>query len=381
VRKVGSRRFQLNPGQFRSDRNYATGLQGAYVATDQNLWVYSLDNPFQLVKHVSLPLAEGVRGIDMSPSTHMLYISYGGAGGSTGNGSLLKYDLVKDAIVWTQNYNFGVDAFAITPDGSTIYLPDGADSTDGVWNVINASTGAATGSAHTGMNGAHNTVMSLDGAYVFMGPINSSYLVKGIPSTNSVALNIGPLNDGVRPFTINGKHTLAFTTSDTASGIEFQVSDTSTGNVLYTVPVPGFSIPPGFSADTPVHGISLSPDETELYLIDVANSYVHVFSVTGLRKTAPALVANIPLTTNFTGFESQCFQTELCPREGWLRHTLDGQYVMVGDSWDVINTTTRQVVGTIPELLNTRHGNIEIDWQNGVPVSTSTHFGLGYVTQ
>jgi len=48
---------------------------------------------------------------------------------------------------------------------------------------------------------------------------------------------------------------------------------------------------------------------------------------------------------------------------------------------DVIDTATRQVVGTIPVLLNTHHGNLEIDWMNGVPVSTTTHYGLGYVTQ
>ncbi|MFZ0878861.1 MAG: hypothetical protein WA002_05160, partial [Candidatus Acidiferrales bacterium] len=233
----------------------------------------------------------------------------------------------------------------------------------------------------TGMDGPHNTIVSLDGAYVFMGPIASSYLVEGVTSTNRVALNIGPLNQGVRPFTINGLHTFAFTTSNTASGIEFQVSDTETGNVLYTVPVPGFSVPASFTFDTPVHGISLSPDETEIYLIDTANAYVHVFDVSGLPLSAPVSVANIPLTTNFSGFESPCFATDLCPREGWLQHSRDGHYVFVGDSGDVIDTTTRQVVNTIPQLLNTRRGSIEIDWQNGVPTSTTTHYGLGYVTQ
>jgi hypothetical protein len=230
---------------------------------DQGLYVYNLDNNFQLVKHVSLPQAQGVRGIGVVPGTHMLYVSYGGAGGSTGNGSLIKYDLLTDTVVWTQSYSFGVDAFAISLDGNTIYLPDGADSGDGIWNLVAASTGSVTGSINTGMNGPHNTIVSLDGAYVFMGPISSSYLVKGVTSSNTVALNIGPLNQGVRPFTINGSHTLAFTTADTASGIAFQVSDTGTGNVLYTVTPPGFTIPPSFSFDTATHGISLSPDETD----------------------------------------------------------------------------------------------------------------------
>jgi hypothetical protein len=261
-------------------------------------------------------------------------------------------------------------------------MPHGAQSFDGIWEIINASTGAVTGSINTGMSGAHNTIVSLDGANVFMGPRFSSFLVKGVTSTNTVALNIGPLYQDVRPFTINGKHTLAFTTASTDGGLGlgFQVSDTVTGNVLYSVTVPGFSVPSNFP-NTPCHGISLSPDEKEIYLIDVANAYVHVFDVSGLPNTAPVLVANVPLTTNFSGVESPCISTFTCGREGWLRHTRDGRYVLVNDSGNVIDTTTRQVVNTIPELLNTRRGNIEIDWLNGVPVSTTTHYGLGYVTQ
>jgi 5-hydroxyisourate hydrolase-like protein (transthyretin family) len=349
-----------------------------YVFPDQSIYVYDLAT-FQLVKHVSMPQLTAVRGVGVVPSTHMLYISYGGAGGSNGTGSLLKYDLLTDKVIWTQSYTFGVDAFAITPDGTTIYMPDGASSGDGIWEVLDASTGAVTGSINTGMNGPHNTIVSLDGAKVFMGPINSADLVESNTSTNTVALNIGPLHQGVRPFSINGKHTLAFTTSNTASGIGFQVSDTTTGNVLYSVDS-GFTIPSGFTFNTPVHGISLSPNEKEIYLIDTANAYAHVFDVSGLPSIAPTVIAHIPLTTNFSGFESPCSPLFNCVQESWIRHTLDGHYVLVDDSGDVIDTTTRQVVNTIPQLFNTRKGNMEIDWQNGLPVATSTHFGLGYVT-
>jgi len=148
--------------------------------------------------------------------------------------------------------------------------------------------------------------------------------------------------------------------------------------VLYTVPVSGFSIPPAARIDTPDHGISLSPDETEIYLIDTANAYAHVFDVSGLPSTAPTQVADIPLTTQFTGNQSPCLYQ--CIREGWIRHTMNGQYVLVGDSGNVISTSTRQVVATIPQLYNTRI-YVEIDWQNGLPISTTTRQGKGYVTQ
>jgi hypothetical protein len=59
----------------------------------------------------------------------------------------------------------------------------------------------------------------------------------------------------------------------------------------------------------------------------------------------------------------------------------DGHYVQVGDSGDVIDTTTHQVVNQIPGVLNARRASIEIDLQNGVPVSTTSRYGLGYVRQ
>jgi DNA-binding beta-propeller fold protein YncE len=210
---------------------------------------------------------------------------------------------------------------------------------------------------------------------VFLCPHQSRELVEASTSTDSVVLHV-PLDLPEGPFTINGKHTLAFSTETGLFG--FQVSNTTSGAVLFTVPIPGFSVPSGFSGETPDHGISLSPDEKELYLIDIANGYAHVFDVSGLPSIEPSLIANVPLTTSFTGSQSPCLYD--CGREGWIRHTTDGNYVLVGDSGNVISTSTRQVVATLPQLYNTRVF-VGIDWQNGLPISTSTRQGKGYVTQ
>jgi len=347
-----------------------------YVLPDQNLYVYDMDNGFQLLQHVSIPQVQGVRGIGAVISTHMLYISYGQFGRNNVSvpGSLLKYDLLTNTVVWTQTYSFGIDSFDISPDGSTIYMPDGENSGNGTWFVIDAVTGNVKGSINSGWIGPHDTVVSLDGAFVYLCPHHSAELVEASTSTNSVVVQARlDLPEG--PFTINGKHTLAFSTQTGLFG--FQVIDTASGAVLFTVPVPGFTIPSGFSLDTPDHGISLSPDEKEIYLIDTANAFAHVFDVSGLPSIKPSLIASVPLTTRFTGTESPCLYD--CTREGWIRHTLDGKYVLVGDSGNVISTSTRQVVGTLPQLDNTRV-YVGIDWQNGLPVSTSTRQGKGYVT-
>jgi hypothetical protein len=222
--------------------------------------------------------------------------------------------------------------------------------------------------------------VSLNGEHVYMGPRTSAYLTVADTSTNQVIKKIGPLlNGGVRPFTINGKETLAFTTATGYLG--FQVSSIATGQVLYTVPVePSSEFPytPGQSGpSSPSHGITLSPDEKELWVIDQPNSYVHVFDVSGLPSVAPKQIANIKLTRTMSGSQVGC--TYDCLREGWLQHTLDGRFVYIGDSGDVIDTKTRQSVANLEPLYNSRVF-LEIDWSGGVPVATSTRSGVGYVT-
>ncbi len=212
-----------------------------------------------------------------------------------------------------------------------------------------------------------------------MGGRNASYLTVANTSNDQIVKQIGPLlNGGVRPFTINGKETLAFTTATGFLG--FQVSSITTGQVLYTVPVSGsFPYTPGQPGpSSPSHGISLSPDEKEVWVIDQPNDYVHVFDVSGLPAVAPTQVADIKLTRLMTGTQVGC--TYDCLREGWLQHTLDGRFVVVGDSGDIIETATRRSVANLEPLYNSRVF-LEIDWSNGVPVASSTRSGMGYVTK
>ncbi len=178
-----------------------------------------------------------------------------------------------------------------------------------------------------------------------MGPGRSNYLFVADVKTHALLATVGPVSEGVRPFTINGKATYAFMT--TSNYLGFYVGDMGSGQILFQVPVPGFTS----SSPSMCHGISLSPDEKELYLIDWGNNYVHVFDPTGLPATAPKDIADIALQTPMTS-------------EGWLYHTRDGRYVIVGDCGDVIDTATRKIVGNLPALLQTRIFN-EVDFQNG----------------
>jgi len=343
-----------------------------YVFPDGEMDVYDMDRGQALVQRIVLPTEAGVRGVVASPVTHMLYVSYGSDSGA--GGSLLEYDLIAQRVVWQKTYAHGIDSMAITPDGKTIYMPDGEASSDGKWYIVDANSGNDTG-VIIGGTGPHNTVVSLNGKHVYLGSRYTPYLTVVDTATNQVIQKIGPLKgDGVRPFTINGRETLVY--MSTTGFLGFQVGDIQTGKILYTVPIQGFTWD-GSGATDPSHGISLSPDEKELYVLDWANNYVHVFDVSQVPAAAPRQVADIPLSRSMHHNESPCAYD--CLADGWLQHSADGRFVYVGDDGDVIDTASRKVVANLDPLYNSRK-MLEIDWQNGVPIFTTSRQGMGYVT-
>ncbi len=333
-----------------------------YVFPDGSIDVYDMDHRGALVKRIRVPTSAGVRGTVASAVTGMLYISYGSDKG--GGGSMLKYNLMTDRVVWMKQYPFGVDSMSISPDGNTIYMPTGELVSKGIWEVIDGNSGNVRASIDSRGTGPHNTVVSPDGTRVYLGPRYTNYLAVASTRTNQVIRKIGPVGGtgGIRPFTINGTQSLIFITLSGFLG--FQVGDISTGRILYTVPVQGFPTAGG-AASAPSHGISLSPDEREIYLMDSINSYVHVFDITGLPRSAPRQVANIQLVGTLSGNESPCAYD--CVKDGWLHHSRDGRYVFVGDSGDVIDTTLRKTAMRLPSLANSRKA-IEIDFEDGAPL-------------
>jgi DNA-binding beta-propeller fold protein YncE len=349
-----------------------------YVFTDGYVDVYDMDNNFASVDHFLTPTTTaGVRGESASAATGMLYISYGGWGGGL-NGSMLEYNLLTKSTVYTKNYPFGIDSMDISADGKTIYMPTGENDTGNTWEVIDALSGNVIGAMHGGA-GPHNTVVGPSG-HVYLGSRGNAggsgtdylYVANGSSPYQLLSPNIGQLKQNVRPFVINKAETLAFTT---ASGfLGFQVSSITSGKVLYTVPVPGFSSSSSWT--TPSHGIAISPDEKEAWVVDAANNYVHVFDISGLPSTAPTKIADVKLQGSLSGNESPC-NPVWCGKIGWVNMSHDGRFVFVGDTSGVIDRSTRQIVATVPALGNSRQ-NIEIDWQNGKVVYAGSRESNGF---
>jgi DNA-binding beta-propeller fold protein YncE len=250
---------------------------------------------------------------------------------------------------------------AIDPAGNRIYQPDGEDSPDGVWTVIAARSGNVIGSINGGL-GPHETVVGLSGKYVYLAGIHWPWLEVASTATDRVVKRIGPLRGGVRPFTINGRETIAYTTATSHRG--FQVSSIRTGRVLFTVSFPPLSRPdPG--DHTPSHGISLTPNERQIWVMDGPTDSVRVFDVSGVPQRRPTQIADIRLVHPLTS-------------DGWVQMGRSGCFVYIGDSGDVLSTQTLRPIGYLPALRRTKQ-SIEIDWRGGVPVATSSRTGLGYV--
>jgi WD40 repeat protein len=343
-----------------------------YVFVDGLISVYDMDQQQKLVKTINMPqtLAD-TRGATVSPSTHMLFLSFGGDGGAQGNGSVLAYDLVAEKVVWEVHLPTPIDSGAVSPDGKRLYMPTGENDKSGIWNILDTSNGAIIGTIHGG-TGAHNTIVSNDGHYVYLGGRDYNYLDVYDTTTGNVR-SIGPLAGGVRPFTVNGTNTLAFTTATRFLG--FQVSSLTTGNVLFTVSFG--SIPSGFPLSAPSHGASLSPDEKQLYVIDAVHKEVHVFDVSRVAEgVAPTELGTVPAPQLNVGKLSPCRYD--CVRGGWVQHSLDGRFVYVPTTGEVIEAATRKVVTTLSTLANTKK-SLEVDWANGVPIATSGRNGVGHV--
>lgn len=334
-----------------------------YVFPDGSLYVYDMDRGQALVKKINLPTSSGVRGVVGDAATHRLYISYGNDGNS--GGKLLAYDVVTDRVLWTRGYSSGIDSMALTPDGKYLYMPTGEKASSSTWYVLNAADGSPTGARINGGPGPHNTVISLNGAHVYMGARNlantPTYLTVADTSTNGNLRKIGPFQSGLRPFVINHAETLAYATITGLLG--FQVASIQNGNILYTVDLTrlGFADSPG-GPSAPSHGIALSPDEKRLAVIDWPHDMVHVFDVTGLPASAPRKIADIALSRSMHHSESPCAYD--CAGDGWLEYSRDGRFLYVGDSGDVIDTASNHVIANLPALYETRK-MLEVDFQNG----------------
>lgn len=340
-------------------------LDGAYkyVAVDGAIRVYDLGREYAMVKQIRLKDQIVVRGIAASPRTGLLYTSFDGRRDGNLGGWLVCIDLATDEIRWVREYPFGIDSMALSPDGAKIYMPTGEALSDhkGQWIILDALTGDEGNRVAFG-TGAHNTIVSPDGKFVYLAAVAANYLGVLNASTEKIVGQIGPFGSNVRPLTLTSNGIYALVNVDFLSG--FEVADLESGKVIHRVQVEGFPWEdPAGPGPTQSHGIALSPDETEAWVSDAWNRHVHVFDVSHLPNR-PKQIDSIDVARR--GQDGQ-----FLPK--WINFSRDGRYVQVSNG-AIIDARSRQIVKWVSE---SRHF-IEIHFQQGRPVAAFPRYGVGY---
>jgi DNA-binding beta-propeller fold protein YncE len=315
--------------------------------------VYDIDRGHSFIKRIASPFddpggkVENVKGVCASAATRRLYV--------TTLSRLACIDLVTEQPLWVVALEGGCDRLSITPDGKVLYVP----SLEGPhWNVVDAATGAVIRKLDVG-SGAHNTLCLPSGKRVFMADLRSPTLVAADPATHEIVQRVGPFHGPIRPFTVNAAGTLAFVNLNGLLG--FEVGDVLAGKMLHRVEVPGYRPGPVKRHGCPSHGVGLTPDEKELWVVDGFNQRLHVFDATVMP---PAYLASIEL---------------LVDQPGWVTFSLDGTYAYPSTG-EVIETKTRKIVAHLKDEEGRQVQSeklLEIDFAGGVPVRNGDQFGVG----
>ena len=314
--------------------------------------VYDMDDNHRFLKRI--PTAgldekgqpRNVKGICASVPLKRVFIST--------PKTMMALDLITEKILWEKTYEGGCDRMAMSPDGKTIYAPSFESDH---WNVIDASSGDVIQKIVT-KSGAHNTIYGSSGKHAYMAGLKSPYLFVSSTADHSIASKAGPFAAAIRPFTVNSAETLCFVNINELLG--FEIGDLKSGAKLHRIEVKGFQQGPVKRHGCPSHGVALTPDESEIWLTDAANSRLHIFDNT---KMPPTQITSI----------------ELRDQPGWITFSLDGAFAYPSTG-EVIAPQSRKILTVLKDEKGApiqSEKMVEIHFREKTPVAAGDQFGLG----
>jgi hypothetical protein len=315
--------------------------------------VFDIVNGHSFVKRIATPASreakpDNIKGVCACAATKRLYF--------TTRSKLCCVDLTTEETLWEVSPPNGTDRMSITPDGKTIYVPSFEKDT---WNVIDAASGKLITSIET-KSGAHNTVVSRDGQRMYLGGLKSPLLFVADAKTHEIIQKVGPFAGAIRPFTVNGARTRAYICVNDCLG--FEIGDLTTEKKLHRVEIAGFEKGMVKRHGCPSHGIGLTPDEREVWVVDAFNQRVHVFDNTAEPPKQKESIA-------------------VREQPGWITFSLDGK-LAYPSTGEVIETATKKVLTALAdEKGGPVHSEkmVEIQWRGGMPVAVGDQFGVGRV--
>jgi DNA-binding beta-propeller fold protein YncE len=330
------------------------GIRDDLSVGGAGILVFNIDEGHTLVKRIETPASreakpDNIKGVCACAATGKLYF--------TTRSKLYCVDLMSDKTLWETSPPEGTDRMSITPDGKLLYVPSFEKDT---WNVIDAATGKLLTSIET-KSGAHNTVVSRDGQRMYLGGLKSPILFVADTATHHIVQQVGPFAGAIRPFTVNGARTRAYICVNGLLG--FEIGDLTSGKKLHRVEVSGYATGPVKRHGCPSHGIGLTPDEKEVWVVDAFNQRVHVFD-----NTAEPLKQTVSIA--------------LREQPGWVTFSLDGS-LAYPSTGEVIDASTKRIITALADEAGRQvHSEkmVEIDFRDGRPVAVGDQFGVGRVT-
>lgn len=327
------------------------GIRDDLTVGGAGILVFDVDDGHRFVKRITTPAsqeakADNIKGVCAHAVNGKLYF--------TTRSKLYCVDLRTEETLWQTALPDGTDRMSITPDGAVLYVPSFEKDT---WNVVSAADGTLITSIET-KSGAHNTVASRDGRQMYLGGLRSPILFVANTKTHTIVQQVGPFAGAIRPFTTNGAGTRAYLCVNDLLG--FEIGDLTTGRKLHRVEVQGFERGPVKRHGCPSHGIGLTPDEREVWVVDAFNTRVHVFDNTVEPPRQRESIA-------------------LREQPGWVTFGLDGKYAYLSTG-EVIDVASKQIVAALSDEQGRQvHSEkmVEIDFLDRSPVAVGDQFGVG----
>jgi 6-phosphogluconolactonase (cycloisomerase 2 family) len=130
--------------------------------------------------------------------------------------------------------------------------------------------------------------------------------------------------------------------------------------MIHRVEVPGFSSGPVKRHGCPSHGIGLTPDESEIWVVDGHNKRVHLYDV---RSMPPRYLESL----------------EVRDEPGWVTFSIQGD-LAYPSTGDVFETKSRKRVAQLTDeegrtVMSEKM--LEIDFDGPKPVRAGDQFGVG----
>ena len=302
-----------------------------YAAVPGSIVVLDAKNNYNFVKRIvfeqqpaTLPL-ESIAGMAASTATNMVYVST--------RGHLYAIDLLTEKVVWKNAYEPGTccERGQVTPDGLTLEV--GSDLKN-FHRVIDARTGQVKGIIPTPQSMFnHNMNMSPDGKTTFDAANGNTMTIADMATMKPTGTIT--FSDHVRVFVINHDATRVYANLNNLLG--FEIADVKTRKIIKRIEAPAemwkakWADPNQhfYGHGAPMHGIAMTPDESEIWIPDAINNQVLVYDNTG---EWPKLDL------------SKSIKTEA--PNGWITMGLDGKLAYMA-SGDVVDVKTHKIVGLL----------------------------------